>query len=41
MPRAELPTSMVGWMVAVGAGVVGFLAGFLFISLCQKVTRGS
>jgi hypothetical protein len=33
MPRAELPTSMLGWLVAVGAGVVGFLAGFVFIAI--------
>jgi hypothetical protein len=33
MPKAELPNSFKGWMVALGAGVVGFLAGFVFISL--------
>jgi len=36
MPRAELPTSLKGWAVAVGAGIVGFLAGFVFILLCTK-----
>lgn len=35
MPTAELPTSMEGWAVAVGAGVVGFLCGFAFIKLCN------
>ena len=36
MPRAELPTSLLGWAVAVGAGIVGFLAGFVFILLATK-----
>jgi len=33
MPKAELPTSAAGWAVAIGAGIVGFLAGFIFIRL--------
>lgn len=37
MPAADLPSSFVGWLVALGAGIVGFMAGFLFISLCQKL----
>lgn len=36
MPRAELPTSSIGWIVALGAGIVGFLAGFLFISIMER-----
>lgn len=36
MPRAELPTSLKGWAVALGAGIVGFLAGFVFILLCTR-----
>jgi uncharacterized protein involved in exopolysaccharide biosynthesis len=37
MPRAELPTSTTGWLVAIGAGVVGFLAGFVFIAVCERM----
>lgn len=37
MPRAELPTTLQGWLVALGAGIVGFLAGFLFIHACNRV----
>lgn len=37
MPKAELPTSLEGWMVALGAGVVGFLAGFVFIKIMNGV----
>jgi hypothetical protein len=37
MPRAELPSSLTGWLIAIGAGIVGFLAGFLFISLCNRL----
>lgn len=37
MPRAELPNSTIGWLVALGAGVVGFLAGFVFIALSAKL----
>lgn len=36
MPKAELPTSIKGWGVALGAGVLGFLAGFVFISLMNR-----
>lgn len=37
MPRAELPSTTAGWLVAVGAGIVGFLAGFVFISLATRM----
>lgn len=40
MPRADLPSSPTGWLVALGAGVVGFLAGFVFISLMQRLLGG-
>jgi hypothetical protein len=30
---AQLPTSPLGWLVALGAGVIGFLAGFIFIAI--------
>jgi hypothetical protein len=37
MPRAELPTSLIGWLVALGAGIVGFLAGFVFMAACARM----
>jgi hypothetical protein len=37
VPKAELPTSLIGWLVAVGAGIVGFLAGFVFMALCARM----
>lgn len=37
MPSADLPTSALGWIIALGAGVVGFIAGFLFISLAERM----
>lgn len=33
MPQAVLPSSPIGWAVALGAGIVGFIAGFVFIRL--------
>jgi hypothetical protein len=39
MPKAEIPTSLHGWLIAIGAGIVGFLAGFLFISLMVRIGR--
>lgn len=33
MPKAELPTSPKGWLVALLASFVGFVAGFLAIKL--------
>ena len=37
MPKAELPTSLAGWMVAIATGAVGFLAGFLFLHLLEHM----
>ena len=37
MPHAELPSSPVGWLVAVGAGIIGFLAGFVFMAICERM----
>ena len=37
MPKAELPTSLAGWLVAVTTGAVGFLAGFLFLHLLERI----
>lgn len=36
MPKATLPTSPKGWFVALTASLVGFLAGFITISIMQK-----
>jgi 3-dehydroquinate synthetase len=41
MPEANLPNNLLGWIVAVGAGVIGFFAGFLFIALMRGVIGGS
>jgi len=36
MPKAALPTTPKGWLVTLAASLVGFLAGFVVISLCGK-----
>jgi hypothetical protein len=36
MPRAELPSTLKGWMVAIGAGIVGFICGFIFITIANR-----
>jgi hypothetical protein len=36
MPKAELPTSFAGWVVAVLTGAVGFIAGFLFLAMLEQ-----
>jgi hypothetical protein len=33
MPKAQLPSSPQGWLVALIASLVGFMAGFLTIAL--------
>lgn len=35
MPKAQLPTSVKGWLVALLASFVGFVSGFVTIRLCQ------
>jgi hypothetical protein len=37
MPKAELPTSAKGWVVAIATGTVGFLAGFIFLRFLEKM----
>jgi len=37
MPRAQLPSSLAGWLVAVLVGTIGFLAGFLFLALLERM----
>jgi hypothetical protein len=36
MPKAKLPTSTKGWLVALLASFAGFIAGFITIALCEK-----
>lgn len=40
MPEARLPSTPLGWLVAVGAGVIGFFAGFIFIAVMRSVLGG-
>lgn len=37
MPRAVLPNSWQGWLVALAASFAGFIAGFLVIALLTKL----
>lgn len=37
MPKAELPTSAKGWLVALAAAFVGFIAGFIFLSIANRM----
>lgn len=36
MPKAILPSTTRGWLVALLASFAGFLAGFVTIALCEK-----
>lgn len=36
MPKAALPTSSKGWLVALAASFVGFIAGFVTIALLSR-----
>lgn len=38
MPHADLPTTPLGWLAAIGAGLVGFMAGFYFLALLTRMT---
>lgn len=37
MPRAVLPSHVMGWLVALLAAFVGFVAGFVTIAICNRV----
>lgn len=37
MPKASLPTSVAGWVVAILTGAVGFLAGFAFLAVLEQL----
>lgn len=37
MPKAVLPNSFGGWLVAIATGTIGFLAGFLFLWLLERL----
>jgi hypothetical protein len=36
MPRAALPTTPRGWLVALAAALIGLIAGFLFIAFMNR-----
>jgi hypothetical protein len=36
MPKAKLPTTAKGWVVALAASLVGFLAGFASLNVMQR-----
>lgn len=36
MPKAALPTSLKGWLIALIASFAGFVAGFLTIALLGR-----
>jgi hypothetical protein len=40
MPVATLPSTPAGWLVALFASFVGFIAGFLAVSLTAKLLAG-
>jgi hypothetical protein len=40
MPKAQLPTTTRGWLVALVASFVGFIAGFITIALTSKLLGG-
>lgn len=40
MPRAELPRSIRGWIVAIAASFVGFISGFMTIALLGGLLNG-
>lgn len=35
MPKAELPTTFTGWVVAILTGAIGFIAGFIFLATLE------
>lgn len=37
MPRAALPSTVKGWLVALLASLVGFMAGFVTIAVCERL----
>jgi hypothetical protein len=36
MPRAALPTTLKGWLVALAASFVGLIAGFIAIAVLSR-----
>ena len=36
MPKAKLPTTPMGWIIALAASMVGFIAGFLALSVFTR-----
>lgn len=40
MPKASLPNSPAGWIVALVSSFVGFIAGFIAIAVLTNVLEG-
>ena len=38
MPRATLPTTLAGWIVALAASMVGFISGFIALALLTRLS---
>lgn len=39
MPKATLPTTAHGWLVALAASLVGLVSSFAFLAAIEKVIR--
>jgi hypothetical protein len=37
MPRAQLPSTPLGWLVGIATGTVGLLAGFVFLLILERL----
>lgn len=40
MPKASLPSTPLGWLIALGASMVGFIAGFIALALLTHLIGG-
>lgn len=40
MPHADLPHGLLGWLVAIAASMVGFLAGLAFMHVAANILDG-
>lgn len=36
MPKAKLPTTLMGWIIALAASAVGFISGFLALNILTR-----
>lgn len=39
MPKAQLPTTAKGWVVALGGSLAGLIAGFVTVNWLGKVVK--